>query len=198
MLDAHLLDEDLSIVFGWVADGVRPDSISNHSQVLKILYNLFVNLLINDQGLLCRRWFDHNSEKARIEIVVPKGMQKKVVAQAHSICGHMGVTKTFEQVQRNYYWSGFSKSVNVFCKVCDTCVRNKVVPRPRYPMKPIEVIVVPFHIVGIDIIGPSVRMRAGNRYILTIIDYFTKYTEAILLPNQEAETRLKLDQSYKD
>ena len=188
LLDAQLLDEDLSTVVGWVTDGVRPDTISTDSQVLKILYKLFDNLLINDQGLLCRKWFDYNNEKVRIQIVVPEGMQKKVVAQAHSICGHMGVAKTFEQVQRNYYWPGFNKSVEVFCKVCDTCARNKVVPMPRFPMKPIEVIAVPFHMVGVDIIGPLVRTRAGNRYILTLIDYFTKYTEAIPLPNQEAET----------
>ena len=42
--------------------------------------------------------------------------------------------------------------------------------------------------VGVDIIGPLVRTRAGNRYILTLIDYFTKYREAIPLPSQEAET----------
>ena len=30
--------------------------------------------------------------------------------------------------------------------------------------------------------------RQGNKYILTIIDYYTKYAEATALPNQEAET----------
>eukprot|EP00794_Sanderia_malayensis_P006722 gene6722-7482_t len=188
LLDAQLLDNAIGTVFGWVTDGVRPDSISTDSRVLKILYKLFESLLINGQGLLCRKWFDYNSEKIRTQIVVPEGMQKKVIAQAHSTCGHMGVAKTFEQVQRNYYWPGFNKAVEVFCKTCDTCARNKVVPRPRYPMKPIEVILIPFHMVGVDVIGPLVRTRAGNRYILTLIDYFTKYTEAIPLPNQEAET----------
>ena len=95
LLDAQLLYEDLSTVFGWITDGVRPDTISTDSQVLKILYNLFDNLLINDQVLLCRKWFDYNNEKVRIQIVVPAGMQKQVTSQAHSICGHMGVAKTF-------------------------------------------------------------------------------------------------------
>ena len=188
LLDAQLLDKDFNTVYGWVTDGMRPDNITTDSQVLKILYKLYESLLINDQGLLCRKWFDYNNEKIRVQIVVPEEMQKKVVTQAHLNCGHMGVAKTFEQVQRNYYWPGFSKSVEVFCKACDICARNKVVPRPKYPLKPIEVVAVPFHMVGIDIIGPLVLTRAGNRYILTLIDYFTKYTEAIPLPNQEAET----------
>ena len=55
-------------------------------------------------------------------------------------------------------------------------------------MKPIDVVPVPFYMVGVDLIGPLKLIRQGNKYILTIIDYYTKYAEAIALPNQEAET----------
>ena len=44
-----------------------------------------------------------------------------------------------------------------------------------------------FH-VAIDFIGPiSPRSQLGNQYILTLIDYFTKWAEAIALPNKEAQ-----------
>lgn len=52
-------------------------------------------------------------------------------------------------------------------------------------MKKIEVIPFPFHMVGIDIVGPLISYKASVRYILTLIDYFTKYFEAIPLLNQE-------------
>lgn len=55
-------------------------------------------------------------------------------------------------------------------------------------MKSIDVVPVPFYMVGVDLIGPLKLTRQGNKYILTIIDYYTKYAEAIALPNQEAET----------
>lgn len=43
-----------------------------------------------------------------------------------------------------------------------------------------------FH-VGIDLIGPiTPRSQQGNRYILTISDYFTKFVDAIALPDKEA------------
>ncbi len=43
-----------------------------------------------------------------------------------------------------------------------------------------------YHI-GIDLIGPiSPKSQHGNQYILTISDYFTKFVDAIALPNKEA------------
>ena len=41
----------------------------------------------------------------------------------------------------------------------------------------------PWYHVAIDFIGPiTPTSQKGNRYILTISDYFTKYAEAIPLP----------------
>ena len=39
-----------------------------------------------------------------------------------------------------------------------------------------------------DIVGPLLRTQRGNRYILNVVDHFTKHAEAYALPNQEAVT----------
>ena len=44
----------------------------------------------------------------------------------------------------------------------------------------------PFERVGMDIICPLPRTERGNRYILTVVDHFTKHVEAYPLENQEA------------
>lgn len=36
--------------------------------------------------------------------------------------------------------------------------------------------------------GPLVRSTKGNRYLLVVMDYFSKWPEAYALPNQEAKT----------
>uniref|UniRef100_A0A672YIK4 Integrase catalytic domain-containing protein n=1 Tax=Sphaeramia orbicularis TaxID=375764 RepID=A0A672YIK4_9TELE len=46
----------------------------------------------------------------------------------------------------------------------------------------------PFEWVALDILGPLPVTPSGNRYILVIGDYFSKWTEAFPLPNQEAGT----------
>ena len=45
--------------------------------------------------------------------------------------------------------------------------------------------------IAIDILGPLPRTRQGNRFVLVISDYFTKYAEAVALPDFEAETVAK-------
>ena len=42
--------------------------------------------------------------------------------------------------------------------------------------------------VHIDIMGPLVETQKGNKYILVIVDQFTKWVEAFPLKNQLAET----------
>ena len=39
-----------------------------------------------------------------------------------------------------------------------------------------------------DITGPLPTTESGQKYILVVGDYFTKWTEAFPLPNQEAKT----------
>ena len=42
--------------------------------------------------------------------------------------------------------------------------------------------------VALDVMGPLPRTKRGNKYILVIGDYFSKWIEAYALPNQEAKT----------
>ena len=42
--------------------------------------------------------------------------------------------------------------------------------------------------VAVDIVGPLPRSSKGNRYVLSAIDYFTRWPEAYPLPGQEAGT----------
>ena len=46
----------------------------------------------------------------------------------------------------------------------------------------------PLERVAMDIMGPLPLTDRGNKYILVVADYFTKWTEAYALENQEAKT----------
>jgi hypothetical protein len=49
----------------------------------------------------------------------------------------------------------------------------------------------PWERVGIDITGPHPKSSKGYIYILTIIDYFSKWADAFPIRNQEASTVAK-------
>lgn len=44
----------------------------------------------------------------------------------------------------------------------------------------------PFERIAIDVAGPFPESVNGNKYTVVVMDYFSKQTEACLLPNQEA------------
>ena len=63
---------------------------------------------------------------------------------------------------------------------------NKKIEKERPELNPIPVKSPWFHL-GINFIGPiSPPSSAGNRYILTVSDYFTKFAWAHALPTKEA------------
>ena len=46
----------------------------------------------------------------------------------------------------------------------------------------------PWDVVGIDLIGEFLETDRGNKYVLTMVDHFTKWPIAIAIPDRKAET----------
>ena len=51
----------------------------------------------------------------------------------------------------------------------------------RSPLVPMPIIDVPFDRIALDIVGPLPKTSRGHRYILVIVDYATRYPEALPL-----------------
>ena len=71
------------------------------------------------------------------------------------------------------------------CKIkeCDVCQRvNDKIVKDRPELHPVPVHSTWYHI-GIDFVGPV--SRSGNKYILTVSDYFSKWVCAFPLPSKE-------------
>ena len=49
----------------------------------------------------------------------------------------------------------------------------------------------PFTRVGLDIVGPLPETKQGNKYIITLVDYFTKWPEAKAIPDIKSEQVIK-------
>ena len=97
--------------------------------------------------------------------------------------GHLGIKKTQNRIAAVFYWPKMQSDVKKFCRSCDKCQRT--VQKGRLPLAPfgkMPIIEQPFKRVTIDIIGPlTPKSENGHKYILTIVDYATKYPEAITL-----------------
>ena len=80
--------------------------------------------------------------------------------------------------------------VTSFCRSCDVC--QKTIAKGsvlRVPLGNMPLIDMPFRRVAVDLVGPILPpIENGHRYILTLVDYATRYPEAVPLKNIETET----------
>lgn len=56
------------------------------------------------------------------------------------------------------------------------------------PLVPLPVIQEPFQRIAIDIVGPLQRSLKGNKYLLTLMDFATRYPEGVPLRRIDAES----------
>ena len=126
------------------------------------------------------------------QLIVPREYRRQVFKLGHEgiMSGHMGHKKTLDRVQGTFFWPGMVSEISRWCKSCDVCQRTVDRGRVRPgKLKSMPIIDVPFSRVGVDIVGPiTPRASNGARYILTLIDFSTRYAEAIPMNNIEATT----------
>ncbi len=142
-------------------------------------------------GILYRRR-SVNTGRMVTQLIVPVQLRQKVMELAHdqALGGHLGKKKTLERVQAHFYWPGVQGDVDRWCRSCDICQRMEAKGRVgKAPMGVMPIIETPFRRVAIDLIEPSSPITSrGNRYILTLVDYATRYPEATALKNIETGT----------
>ena len=105
------------------------------------------------------------------------------------MAGHLGIPKTIDRVVVESFWPGVCGDVTWFCKSCDICQRTVQKGRlAKVPLGCLPLIDTPFKRVAVDIVGP-IEPQSNNRsrYILTMMDYATRYPETIALPSIETE-----------
>ena len=73
-------------------------------------------------------------------------------------------------------------------ETCEQCQRNnKKLNKAAGSLHPIPVRSKLWSQMGIDLIGPLPETPRGNKYIVTLTDYFSKWAEAAPLPNKTAD-----------
>ena len=171
--------------------GTKPkwDEIIQHGNEVKSLWTQWESLVMQE-GLLIRQ-LDGPGLLRRRQIVVPKSLIEEILEVLHDgvTGGHLGVRRTLACVRRRFYWYKQRESVELWVKGCTRCAARKMGGAKRHRASLKKTITgEPFARIGIDISGPYNPTDNGNRYILVISDYFTKWVEAYPMTNMEAST----------
>ncbi|XP_041452935.1 uncharacterized protein LOC121406002 isoform X3 [Lytechinus variegatus] len=151
-----------------------------------------VSRFLVEKGILYRENKDPKTDVTDLQVVLPTSLRQQVMKIAHEslLGGHQGIKKTSDRILRNFYWPGIIGDISRFVQSCDICQRTFPKGRvQKVPLGDMPIIDTPFKRVAVDIVGPiEPRTSRGNKYILTLVDFATRYPEAIAMKNIEAVT----------
>jgi hypothetical protein len=170
------------------------DEVAHLSTKVKAMWAIWSDLVI-ESGILYRKPTKKQISKypqmaSQLQLVTPQAIQLHLFAlvHQHKTGGHLGNYKTISRLKRYFWWPGYTKDIKLWCKECLICQQVKTGLGRKHAI--LKQLPVGFTLerVAADIIGPLPETKKGNKYILVIMDYFTKWAEAIALSDQTAVT----------
>ena len=151
---------------------------------------LWSQLLLKD-GLVCRRYQPGPVCELTTVPIIPSSCRQSLLLQYHSqpSAGHLGPEKTAARIRQVGYWVGMLHDIDQYCKECSVCQSSKPPSPQKAPLISMP-IGRPWQMVAVDILEVPLSC-SKNRYLLVIQDYFSKWADAIPLPNQTADSITK-------
>ncbi|VDI75256.1 Hypothetical predicted protein [Mytilus galloprovincialis] len=153
--------------------------VSGQSSVVKAYWNMWEQLELVDD-VLYRKWFRLETDKISRLVIAPKELKQKILTLAHDDVsgGHLGITKTVQKVRQRFYWVNLQSDVTDWIKSCPICFARKNPPRKNSAEMENIRVGEPLERVAMDITGPFTITKFKNRYVLVLMNYFTKWVEA--------------------
>ena len=99
---------------------------------------------------------------------------------------HSRVSRTIARLQLTWYWVGLHADVRKIVRSCEVCQKAK--SGGLQPTKGQQRMYArrPWQKLAVDLVGPMPETGAGNRLILVITDHFTRWQDAIAVPDATA------------
>ncbi|XP_051724240.1 uncharacterized protein LOC127498671 isoform X1 [Ctenopharyngodon idella] len=133
---------------------------------------------------------DTQTKEDTTQLLVPRSRREMLFQAAHSnpMAGHLGQATTLNRLMTRFFWPGIHENVRRWCASCRECQLVNPPATPKAPLRPLPLMQVPFERIGMDLIGPLERSARGHRFALVIVDYATRYPEAVALRSISAKS----------
>lgn len=125
----------------------------------------------------------------RLALAVPRTLRREVLSSCHDdvTAGHLGVRRTLKKIRQRYFWPKMFAEITHYVQSCPDCqTRNTPSTKPAGELQPLAPTLYPFQQVGMDFVGPLTESQDGNKYIVVMVDYYTKWVEAVATPEATA------------
>lgn len=131
-------------------------------------------------------------EQSRLLCFIPRGHRLSLLRVFHDEHNHIGYDKTLDLVLKHFWFPGLRQFVKKYIEHCLICISKKRVPRSQQQNitsweKPDQ----PFSVLHSDVLGPLPESN-GFKFVLLIVDAFTKYTLLYPIYRQDVEELLRV------
>ena len=178
---------DVGKIYQAVAEDkdIEKEVLQVGSTELRRLVKMYPHLQIDTNGVLTANITENR--RMKIVAVCPPAIRQKVIWETHRQA-HSGVGRTLKRVQMSWYWPGMTSDVRrtvLSCEVCQQAKHSAGAPtsnRQRlYAGRP-------WQRLAIDLVGRLPQTARGNVWILVLTDHFTRWSDAIAIPDATAPT----------
>ena len=121
--------------------------------------------------------------------IVPPEWRKPIFNAIHGL-SHAGNKPTQRAMSSRFVWHGMGRDIAKWCRECMDCQQSKVSKHVKTPLSDMPLPSARFGSLNLDLVGP-LPPSEGMTYLLTIVDRFTRWPEAIPLPDAKTETVIK-------
>lgn len=114
---------------------------------------------------------------------------ERILERYHDSHGHFAGDMTLRLLRGKYYWPTRVKDTIAYTRSCDACQRFGPMKKTASDreLKPI-LNLQPMDMWGMDFVGPINPSSDGNRYILIVVDYFTRFLMAVPVERADGNT----------
>ena len=161
------------------------ETLQMGNEELRRLHQRIDSMRIRNNGVL--EIYLNIQDKGRWCTVCPDIFRRTVMWDTHGQV-HSGIQRTLHRIRLNWYWPGMTASVRNLINTCEVCqmakTGGKVNPGSRQRMYAGR----PWQKVAVDLVGPFPETIRGNKWVLVVMDHFTRWQDAIALPDATAPT----------
>lgn len=136
-------------------------------------------LTIGNTDLVC------DAARPQLRPFVPSPFRHQVFSEVHNLA-HLSARATTDAMLNTYMWPGLKRDIKRWCRECTQCQKSKIVRHTKAPLGSIPT-TGRFHTIHVDLVGP-LPACSGHRYLLTVVDRFTRWPVAVPLPDIGTET----------
>ena len=119
--------------------------------------------------------------------IVPNAWRRHIFETIHGL-SHPGIRATQKLISTKFVWHGLRRQVAHWVRTCVSCQTAKVQRHTKAPLATFSVPHRRFDHVHIDIVGPLPPSREGHTHLLTMVDRFPRWPEAIPLTDTSTIT----------